>query len=215
MATSSNFYSDGNFQWLKKTTYNTLGSPIIIPPPVLNTLTGLFASNIQSDVIGESFIIVQGGNTLAQFEIKKIASIDLFNNNIIIYSGDELPFTLQFINNTEALNADTALTILINQGDTGSLIGTGIPTETIIQNGNFSKTFTAPIVLSAIGVESNVNQVINIGTTSMGSDIYSEWNINANQGNLIRLDYFMLVNTTFYFSGVQNNTTFKFWYTPA
>jgi len=84
--------------------------------------------------------------------------------------------------------------------------------ETVISSIPFSKTFLAPIVIEAIGFESTINQTINIGTTNGGTNVVNAYNILANEGNFERIDYFILTDTTLYFTGITGSLTLKIWY---
>jgi|SRR6185369_14122576 len=119
MPDNSSFNIDGSFKWLKK---QVPPAPFVEEPTQHSLdnrtqITLLYAANIKSDVVGESFKILKDGLEVSNFEISEITSNTLVGNTIILYSSDLEPITLIFINNTEATNGDDRLTIILNGGN--------------------------------------------------------------------------------------------------
>src|SRR5579863_2931264 len=91
------------------------------PPPTNQTVTvatatnyteiiyGLYACNIQTDVLGKS-VKVQLGNTIyLQIELGQITTMNIAGATLTIHSSDQLPIVMSFVDNTESLNALTLL----------------------------------------------------------------------------------------------------------
>lgn len=117
MPDNSNFNTDGSFKWLRK---DIPSVPVIPNAPngdTSNLITILYATNIKSDVVGQSFKILKDTIEVANFEISEVTANTLIGNTIIIYSSDLEPITLVFISNTEATTGDTRLTSILNGGN--------------------------------------------------------------------------------------------------
>lgn len=115
MADISNNYADGMPKWGSKKNFLAKADPI---PPVVNEriISGLISQNILTDVQNISVKVIQNGSTVAHFILSQIASIDLIGSQLIVYSSDELPINLGFINSNEASLADARFTLCLNGG---------------------------------------------------------------------------------------------------
>ena len=117
MPDNSNFNTDGSFKWLTKPTSNTPQPTPVVTMDNSNRFTILYASNIKSDIVGQSFKVYKDSLEVANFEISQITSNSLIGNAIIIYSSDLEPVTLIFVDSTESTNADSRLTSILNGGN--------------------------------------------------------------------------------------------------
>lgn len=115
MADISNNYSDGSPKWYNK---RNLQASVIPIPPIIEerVISGLLSQNILTDVQNISFKVVVNGATVAHFALSQLVSADPIGSQIIVYSSDELPITLNFINQTEAMLADARITLCWNGG---------------------------------------------------------------------------------------------------
>ena len=96
--------SNGNMIWLDK----PLSSSALPEQTVITSdesITGLYACNIQTDIINVSIKVQIVNDVFLHVQLSEITSIDLIGINVIINTADEIPITLSFVDIQESQNA--------------------------------------------------------------------------------------------------------------
>jgi len=103
---------DFNLKWYKR-----LGVRINLPLTAeVSEYDNLTSFDIQTRIAGKSFKILNNNQQIAVFEIEDISSIDYFNTNVFIYTGNLKIAILSFVNLFEANLAISKLETIMNGG---------------------------------------------------------------------------------------------------
>lgn len=68
-------------------------------------ISGLYACNIQTDIVGSSIKIQIGNMTYGHIELDGITSVDIIGTSLQLNNADQLPIILTFVDATETQNA--------------------------------------------------------------------------------------------------------------
>lgn len=100
---------DGSLRWIDKTKISKQKILIQDTEPIYEVnFYGLYACNIQTNVVGESIKVVRNGPE-SFLELDKITSIELSITTVRVNTTDELSYYFNFINEAEALEGYTKI----------------------------------------------------------------------------------------------------------
>lgn len=142
-------------------------------------ISGLYACNIQTDIIGVSIKIQIGLTIYAHIELQGVTSVDLVGNTLQLNNSDQLPILLSFVDVSETQNAlglleDAINGKYINCSDT--IITTTLTLNPYVVDGTFSYPCLVFANEQALGKASNQTQAINL------LNIYGDFNYTVIAG---------------------------------
>lgn len=90
--------------------------PVQQPEPTPNTLDGLIATDLVTDVADISLSVFVDGEKSAQIILAKVTNWEISNRTLRIFSDDTVLLLLNFINSAEAQQALTRFETAMNGG---------------------------------------------------------------------------------------------------
>lgn len=225
--------NNGNIIWFQKTVTSSLAvAPILIVGN--ETISGLYASNIQTDIVNLSLKVQSGNQIFLHIMLDSITSVDLIGNILQLNSIDEIPFTLSFVDAIEASTASTFIENAINGQAVpipNSILTLSLSFNDYRTNVIFDSSFTYPclifannIALGKVNSQADaVNLLAQFGngtyTVNIGSDSktfifsYTKENTNSLPKSIFALTtYFTCnVNASIINFLIDYLSTDKFW----
>lgn len=108
-------WDDGNKKWSRSNNNPSHPTGIEIELSYGNAITTtLVGCNIQSDIVGESFVVIKNDIVLKHFEITAVISFFIKDNIMTIETKDYNPIKLYFSSTLQAQKGENRLYMIMN-----------------------------------------------------------------------------------------------------